>query len=432
MSLNDIVTLNIARSAAAVSRQGFGIALILGGNATGWSTDRIRSYSDPADMLTDGFTSSDAEYKAAQKLMGQPLKPTSFKVGRQLTAVAQVVTVTPTPADDTTFTETIDGVDYAFTTTTSATAADVVTGLAALINADADAKVTASGTNTLILTADTAGVSFTHAEGTGLAAVTTTANVGVATDLAEIAAIDDDWYALVIESRVADVIMEAAAYVETVRKIFVACSSDAAVIAAGATDVASRLKALAYTRTAYLYSADQANYPEAAALGNILPLTPGAWTLKFKTLTGITADALTSTQVTTTKAKKANIYTTVGGAGMVEEGVVASGEYLDVIVGIDWIHSNMQADIFQALRDNDKLPYTNPGAGVIEQIIRNRLRLAQLATILADDPDFVVTVPLVSAQDSADKAVRRLAGITFSATLAGAIHSTTINGKVEV
>lgn len=433
-SLDSIITLNISRSAAAVSRQGFGVALILGPNASGWGSDRIRTYTSPSALLQDGFTTSHEEYKQAVALYAQEVKPTKFKVGKTAaTPAAQVTTITPNVATQAVqdYTVTIDGEEFTFTSDATPTAAEVVTGLTSIINASTQ-PLTASGTNTLILTADEAGVGFTIAVTANLSAAATVANAGVGTDLAAIKAIDNDWYALILCDGAAATIMGAAAWIESERKIYVASNADAAVIAAGTTDIASRLKAKSYTRTAFIYSANHGSGTEGAALGNVLPRVPGAWTIKFKSLVGITADALTDTQFTVAKSKNANVYTTVAGAGMLEEGIVASGEFLDVIVGIDWIHANMQADAFQALRDEPKIPYTNAGAGVIESIIRNRLQLAITNGILAADPSPVIVVPLVADQDPADKAVRRLAGITFAATLAGAVHATTINGYVSV
>ncbi len=394
MSIDSVVNLNISRSAAAVSRAGFGTALILGPNAAGWDTDRIREYTAAADMLDDGFETTDAEYKAALKLMGQAVRPVSFKVGRRLSTVAQVKTFTPVTSTQAIqhYIVTLNGVVFDFTSDSDPTAAEVVTGLIALINAGTE-PVTASGTTTLILTADTAGIGFSATGSANLTGVATTANVGVSTDLAEISAIDDDWYALVLTSRTVVEMVEAASYIEAVRKVYIACNGDSAVIAAGSTDVASLLMAASYARTLFLYSADYANMPEAALLGNLLPLTPGAWTAKFKTLAGITVDTLSATQRSVALAKNAMVYTTVGGLGMTEEGKVASGEFLDVIFGVDWIH---------------------------------------VATILAEDPAPAVTIPLVADQDPADVATRTLGGITFTGTLAGAVHALTISGNDSV
>lgn len=435
MGIDSIVTLNISRSAAAVSRAGFGTALILGSNATGWGTDRVRTYTSPAALLDDGFETGDMEYKAALALYSQPNKPTRFKVGKRAAgaAVAQVTTFTPNVSvqAEQDFVVEINDEVYTLTSDDTPTAAEIVSGLIAMINAD-DVPVTASGTNTLILTSDTAGMGFRTASSANMSGVLTTPNVGIQSDLNEIKAIDNDWYGLILCDRTANTIVQAAAWIQAERKVFVACSSDSAVIAAGTSDVASRLKAAGYDRTLYLYSADQANMPEGAVLGNALPYTPGSYTLKFKTLVGITVDALTESQITIAKGKNANVYTTVAGAGMLEEGIVASGEFFDVIVGIDWIHVNMQADIFQGLRDVPKIPYTDVGASVIEAKIRKRLQLAVSAQILAEDPAFSVTTLPRADQDPADKAARRWGGWQFTGTLAGAIHAVAVNGYVSV
>lgn len=431
MSLNDVVNLQITRAAAAVSRPGFGVMLILGPNATGWGSDRVRAYTEAADMLEDGFSNTDPEYIAALRAFSRRLRPLRVLVGLRLAPVAQVETVTPTVVNSFLYTQTINGTPFSFTSDGSATAAEIVAGLIAAINAGAE-PVTASGVATLILTADEAGVGFVSVSGTNLTQVHTTANVGVATDLAQISDINNDWYALVLTDRDPDVILAAAAYIESVRKLYLACSAEAGVIAAGSSDIASRLQARNYARTAYLYSANEDAMPEAAWLGGELPEQPGSSTFKFKTLVGVEADALTATQFAVAKAKGANVYTPVGGADITEEGVVASGEFIDVIIGIDWLYANMQADVFQVLLDAKKVPFTDAGVASIEATVRNRLRLAVLATILAEDPAPVVTVPRVADIDPADKAARLLPDVKFSATLAGAIHATTITGTVSV
>lgn len=433
MSLDNVVNINISRSAAAVSRQGFGVALILGLSASGWGSDRIRSYTTPAAMLEDGFITSDLEYKEALRLYSQPVRPAKFKVGKRLAAVAQVTTITPDVTSQAiqAFTVELNSVVYTFTSDASPTAGEVVTGLIALINAGSE-PVTASGTTTLILTADVAGIGFSAVLTPNLTAVATTPNTGVASDLAQINAIDNDWYALILCDRSAIQILEAASYIESVRKIFAAATGDSAVITAGTSDIGSVLKAKGYNRTFLIYTADHASGPEGAELGNILPRSVGSYTLKFKTLVGITPDALSETQYTIAKSKNVNVHTVVAGAGMLEEGVVASGEFLDTIINADWIHVNMQADIFQALRDAPKIPYTNNGANVIESCIRKRLQLAVTAGILTDDPAYTVTVPLITDQDPADKVTRKLAGITFTGYLAGAVHAVQINGSVLV
>ena len=100
----------------------------------------------------------------------------TYSVGTRLSAVLTTANV---PKEI--YTQTIAGVPYAFTSDGTPTAAKVVTGLSALINGDISSAVAATGTTTLILTADVAGTPFTYSGSSNLTEVLTTANVvGVA------------------------------------------------------------------------------------------------------------------------------------------------------------------------------------------------------------------------------------------------------------
>jgi hypothetical protein len=102
---------------------------------------------------------------------------------------AQVATITPTAANSTIYTLMLDctnmgyGVQrFTVTSDSDGTAAEVVTAFAALINAS-PIPITASGTGTLILTSDWAGVGFTVQEvDSNLAVAATTPNVGMKLD----------------------------------------------------------------------------------------------------------------------------------------------------------------------------------------------------------------------------------------------------------
>lgn len=98
--------------------------------------------------------------------------------------VAQVDTITPTAVNSATYNLSIDGRAFAMTADGSATAAEIVTAFTALINADTDAPVVASGTSTLILTAKSAGVPFHTSVGANLSRAATTDNVARAAKLA--------------------------------------------------------------------------------------------------------------------------------------------------------------------------------------------------------------------------------------------------------
>jgi hypothetical protein len=245
------------------------------------------------------------------------------------------------------------------------------------------------------------------------------------------------WYGLVLCSKVKADIEECAAWVETQKKIFIAASADAAVITSATDDVASDLKASSYGRTALIYSATAAQGPDAAWVGGELPKIPGSSTWKFKTLVGITPDTLTASArnyvigTPGNPGKNANIYETVGGVPITEEGTMASGKFIDVVIGIDWLESTMQNNVFSQLVSVDKVPYTDQGVALIENRIRETLNQG-VSNGLIDKSSIVITMPKVLDQPQANRANRILGDCKWSCRLAGALHFVQIQGTVTV
>jgi hypothetical protein len=113
-------------------------------------------------------------------------------------------------------------------------------------------------------------------------------------------------------------------------------------------------------------------------------------------------------------------------------GKVSSNEFADVIRFRDWLKAQIAEDVFAALAGADKIPFTDAGVSVIEGLVRDVLKRGIAVGGLADDPAPEVTVPLVADVSSANKTARLLPDVKFTATLAGAIHKTTISGVVSV
>lgn len=443
MGLEQIVNLNISRDTASVSQAGFGTPLILGSNA-GFANPTVRSYSSLPGVLADFATSTD-EYKAAAKCFGQTPKPATVKIAKMLAKVAQVNTLTPDVSlqQIAHFIVTIDGVAFDFTSDADPTAAEIVTGLKDLVNAASACKMAATGTTTLVLTAKSAGVSSSVSCSANLANVLTTPNVGVAESLAAIALSgDDDWYALICTSKADGDILEAAAYIEAVKKIYGVSKNGASILdQADRTDVFSKLMDGNYFRTFCFFSNDYANFPEAGLLGRVLPLIPGSETWAFKTIAGITVDSLTASSIAALKSKNANYYIKMGGNSIVLDGKVAGGEWIDIIRLIDLIAARMQENIFGSLLRNAKIPMTNGGVTVIENDVSSVLSANQKTGGIAPDevdasgdlvPGFSTSFPKVSEISTNDRAARKLTGGKFSARMAGAIHAAEINGNVTV
>jgi len=243
---------------------------------------------------------------------------------------------------------------------------------------------------------------------------------------------NDDWYAITIEDRTKAIIVAVAAWTEAKRKLFFSCSDEAAVLTSAADDVASTLKAAAYDRTSYLWSADEAKFPECAWVGLQIPKDAGSSTWKFKTLAGITRDVLNATQQNYALGKNANIYITLGGVNITMDGKMASGEWIDIMHGVDWLQARLEERIYGALVNSEKIPYTDAGVSIIESQIRAQLREGIRKGLLAENPAPTVSVPLVADISSQDKINRYLPDVTFFAYLQGAIHKIAIRGVVTI
>lgn len=444
--LRDIVQIDITRETARITRVGFGTPLILGEHFH--FEDRVRSYNDPADMLDDGFETTDPHYKAALALMAQALSPTLFKIGRKLADVNSNQTITFTgTASAGTWTVDLGAVTSgAINWDDDAAAVEIV--LEAMANIT---SVTVTGTMATGFTIEFDGAdaatdfdTFTAVDVsslTGITAATVTVNqFGSAVEtwtvaLAAIIAADDDWYCLLITSNADQDIEDMADAIEatTSLKIFIADSAEADIIAAPLTDIVSVLKAKSLDRTAVMYhTLAGTEYPAAGWAGGQLPADPGSITWKFKEIKLVTFDSLTTNAVTIMLGKNANFYEQVAGSNRVmSNAVVVGGEYIDVIRGVDWLGQRMAERIFVVLINAPKVPFTNQGIGLIEAEVRAQLEEGVTKGVLRPNT-LIINVPDISEVSVADKGNREFNDITFSAELAGAIHKVKVVGKVTL
>lgn len=380
-SLNDLVLdIDVSLAAASVSRAGFGTLLIAGRNAT--FADRIQFFTTLA-AVTDGtgLTSSNPEYYAAREAFANGAD--RIAIGKMAARVAQVTTFEVTTAADGTWKITIDGVEYSYAASGSATASAIATGLRAAVNA-ATIDVTAGGSSAIItLTSDIAGRGFTATitvAGAGVATTTaTTANVSVGDELDDILSESGDWYGLVLASRTDEDMLQAAAWIEPEgHRIFIAQTSTSGVLSSGSsTDLAAVVEARAYTRTAVLYHATGTEAADAALLARVLSadLDETSTTFDFHRLTGVTADEITTTQRDVALGKQAIVYLPLKGIAVSYGGKAGSGNWLDEVMVGDWLRARIEEDIAQALIDasarGEKIPHDDAGYAVFEAIVRD-------------------------------------------------------------
>jgi len=437
MSLSDIVSVTITTTAKGVSQAGFGTPLICGYH-TEWM-DYVREYEDVASLITDGILATSPIYKAASAIMSQNPHPTSFKVGRRATAFSQSVDITPT-VGGTGYVHTVtvispDGTSTvcSYTEQASDTVALICAGLQTVINAITDLTCTDDTTN-LSCDADNSGeLFFYNSLSASLQLQDMTADPGLAADIALIRAEDDDWYGFCLDSNSEAEIEGAQAVIETLDKIAAYNTADYGVKDSGTSDdVASDMQTSAYDRCVMLYSADHDGYGGAAWLGKMLPTTPGSSTWSYKSLASVAADTLNATEENTIEGKDCNHYTTIKGLNMIFDGRTPGGTFIDIIRGRDWLKARLEERIVQLMADNAKIPFTDKGVDLVRCQVLAQLREGQSNGYIANDPDVVVTAPLVASVSTTNKANRTLPDVQFSATLQGAIHKVEISGVVSV
>lgn len=204
------------------------------------------------------------------------------------------------------------------------------------------------------------------------------------------------------------------------------------------TDPESRnaFKVKEYSRIQDFYHPFENEEPDAALIGAVGNLQPGTITWKFKTLKGITPLKIAADELKRIHEDGANVYVTKSGEGQTSEGIVVSGEYIDVIHGMDWIKYNIEHDMQETFRTNDKISFRSGGISLLETDVINVLeRAAEFGIVNKDDEDesplYTVTAKPKSEMPEDEVRKRIYSGLSFSYEPEDAIHMTKIHGEIR-
>lgn len=425
--LTDIIEINISRETAAVAQTNFNIPLFISAHTN--FKERARVYSSLL-AVADDFASTDSAYIAAQKLFGQALVPANIVIGRRQVPGATISVGTVTTGD--TYTMTISDQAFSYVAVALDTGIKIATGLKSAYDVTPITGVTVTdnldGTLTVVSSTDwslTVSVNLTKAAQPATEAF---ADAGTA-----ISAVNNTWYAATIESHLAVDVLNFAGWIEGQKKIFGTSSQSSDVKTSVTTDVFSQLKALGYQRTFGIWSATaDAQFPECALIGYQLQEQPGSNTWEYKTLAGVTVSSISDTESVNIKSKSGVTYEYIGGTNSTTGTKMFGGEWIDVMVFVDWLQARMTERLWFRMKNSKKIPYTDAGAAIIESEIRAQLNDGIRAGGLAPSPAPTVSLPAVLAVSPNLRAQRIFEGIKFEARLAGAIHFVKISGTVTV
>lgn len=182
---------------------------------------------------------------------------------------------------------------------------------------------------------------------------------------------------------------------------------------------------------------DENLYAALAWMAKCFCYAPGTETWHLKSLKTIVPSALSTAEKETLGNTHISTFLRYAGDNVTIGGYTLSGEWIDVIRFMDWLKNEMQVRVFNVIKVNRKVPYTDTGIGLVEGAMKAALAQGQtiggIAATEYDDegneiPGYTVTVPHAAALTEAQRKSRKLTGCKYTARLAGAIHIVEIEG----
>lgn len=257
--------------------------------------------------------------------------------------------------------------------------------------------------------------------------------VNLKASLDQMAIEHNDFYFLLLASRDTQAITDTAEWAAANKKLFITQNDPQAKVA----EITDLAKNLVSSRAAiFAYKGDTDPCLDAAIVGRIAPLEPGAVTWKFKELNGVPVAQFLKAEVSTLHDAKVNTYVKSMGVNQTSEGKATDGTYLDIQRAQDWLKARISEEVFFLLHNANKVAYDDGGIAQVVSRLKSILKLAVQKQVIAKDKDgngmWSVQAPRRADIPKNTIANRILPDINFSATVAGAIHNININGVLKV
>ena len=244
------------------------------------------------------------------------------------------------------------------------------------------------------------------------------------------AILDKDWRQLIVAS----IGVDGEDSVDVISDYIEGCGKPAMYFCSVKSDDTAIANMTGNTRTvAIAYESDDVVCPEAALVGATAGMEAGSFTYKNIILKGVTAQSFTSAEVEALHDKGVITILKKAGSVVTSEGVVVEGEYADIIDSKDFIIQEIETQCQSLLNRVPKLPYNNKGIAALEGVVLSVLMdAANNGMIAQNENGYEYSVNFGTRADAAasDISSRHYAEGSFTFTLAGAIHTATINGEI--
>ncbi|MGQ9028327.1 DUF3383 family protein [Bacillus licheniformis] len=238
---------------------------------------------------------------------------------------------------------------------------------------------------------------------------------------------DNDWHFLILADATADERLEVAKAMEEKSYKFVVLQ------------VTDREEVASYKgkdRTIVFYHPLNDEHPDAGLVGSVASHMVGSVTWKFKNIVGITPQDIKADELKKLHTEGAIAYVTKAGHNETSEGITASGEYIDVLHGKDWVKLNIETSIQSAFSNNGKIPFSNAGFSLLSVQVTNVLQTAFANGIIAEDangqPVYSISTKTRDQITDENRKNRVYDGLSFTFELAGAVHSAEITGEISI
>ncbi len=208
------------------------------------------------------------------------------------------------------------------------------------------------------------------------------------------------------------------------RKVYFAATGNKALSGAGA-------------RSIIVYSENPGEHADAAYLGAVAPWYPKHVTWKFKMPEGIGAPSLTGAETDTLERTHINFVSDEYQNHYMKNGVCADGEWIDSLIGADWIAQDMRKELYGVFTRNEVVPYTDEGFTLVGMALFRTLNKAVEHGIIASDGEsgtgmYRVDIPARAAATEEQARKREIPDIVWEAQLQGAAHGAVTRGVLKV
>ncbi len=260
---------------------------------------------------------------------------------------------------------------------------------------------------------------------------------------------NSEWYAVYACGLEKNEIIELAQYIDSAspESFLFYTTSDSDTITNSEDNVFITLKKNGVHRALGQYSSktsDAAVGIMGVAMGRNTNTAGSAYTLSHKTVSGIEAEPLKSTELTIIKNNNGNAYINRGSVyNLFEMGVSSDGTNFDEILNLDMLSNNIQTAVVSALTRSAKIPQTDPGMDNLLNTITEPLEKAReigfiapgvwntesILTIEKGDTlprGYAIIADSIDSQSQADREARKAPPIYVLIKCAGAIEYVSI------